>query len=348
MISTKEVKNLAIQFGFDLVAVNSAHPLEEDRLKYQDWCQEGFAGELSYMTREFPRRWMPQDLLPEAKSIMTFGVNFFSGPKKIESKKGYGRIARYAWGKDYHEVIKKRLEEFIKTLKENIGSDLKTKILVDSSPFLERAFAQKGGLGFFGKNSLIISHQYGSYIFLSEILTDLEIEPDHLKVDKIKDCGKCFQCIERCPTQALQKEKMVDTRRCISYWTIENRGDIPLEIRPKIGDWIFGCDICQEVCPYLGVAKETRWKEFLPESGIGSHLSLLELLLVKSNEEFKEKFEGTNLLRAKRSGLIRNGCVVCVNQKFSEAIPLLEKLSKNDSELLIRDYASWALGQLKK
>lgn len=356
---THSVKEFAYQLGFDLVCISSAEPLEEERDRYEEWCKKGYAAELSYMVRQHPRRWVPQDLLPEAKSVITFAVNFFSGSTKVESKKGFGKVARYAWGKDYHIVVKKRLEDWVKLLCNFVGQPVKTKILVDSSPLLERAFAGKGGLGFVGKNTVIISRRMGSFIFLAEILTDLELTPDEIATastssadrsprnDKNqKDaCGSCRQCIQDCPTGALVAPRQLDARKCISYWTIENRGEIPEEMRPQIRDWIFGCDICQDVCPYNGFNKETKWKEFLPQFGTGPYISLLDSLSIKTDAEFKRKFLGTPILRAKRCGLVRNACVVAANQKFVEAIPQLMELNETDPDPMVREHAHWALNQ---
>lgn len=343
------LKKSAFQFGFDLVRISLAEPLEEDRKRYHEWLQKGYAADLHYMLRDVPRRWVPQDLFPEAKSVITLAVNFFSGASKMEPKRGFGRVARYAWGKDYHSVIRKRLTEWVKLLPDLIGQPVKTKILVDSSPLLERAFASLSGIGFVGKNTVIISRKLGSFIFLSEVLTDIELQEDPIRSDPFPlkdDCGSCQQCIRGCPTGALVSPRQLDARKCISYWTIENRGEIPEEIRSQIGDWIFGCDLCQDLCPYNGLSQETQWREFFPESGTGPYLSLLEVLSIKTEEEFKRKFVETPLLRAKRSGLVRNACVVAANQRFGEAIPLLKELSQRDSEQTVRTHALWSLNQI--
>ncbi len=343
MTLSNAVKNSAYQMGFDLVAVSSAEPLGKDEARYKDWREKGYAGELKYMVREEPRRWVPQDLLPEAKSVITFAVNFFSGAKRMEAKRGYGRVARYAWGKDYHNIIKERLEAWVKNLPDVVGKPVSTKILVDSGPLLERAFAHQSGLGFVGKNTLIISRKLGSFIFLSEILTDLELEPDVYKEDETKDaCGACKECLVECPTNALVAPRQLDARKCISFWTIENKGGIPEEMRPGIGDWIFGCDICQEVCPYNGLSKDTQWKDFLPEAGAGPYLSLIEMLSMNSDEEYKVRFAGTPILRAKRAGIQRNAIVVAANQGFKEAIPHIQNLAES-SDPILKSHAEWAL-----
>ncbi|MBI4217908.1 MAG: tRNA epoxyqueuosine(34) reductase QueG [Elusimicrobia bacterium] len=345
------VKESAYRAGFDLVAVSSAETEPADRDHYKEWVTDGYAGDLAYMVREYPRRWIPQDLLPEAKSVITLAVNFFSGEKRSEPKFGFGRVARYAWGKDYHIVVQSRLQEWVEILKGITGSSLKTKILVDSSPFLERSFARKSGLGFFGKNTLLISRQLGSFIFLSEVLTNLELEQDSFQspVSEGKDeCGSCRECLDVCPTQALVAPRRLDARRCISYWTIENRGAIPEEMRASIGDWIFGCDLCQEVCPYVGLSRQSSWQEFLPDYGVGTHVSLIEVLSMKTEEEFRYRFKGTPLLRAKRMGLLRNACIVSANQKFEAAAPLLKNLAENDPNPILRTHASWSLKKMNQ
>lgn len=348
---TSQAKKIAYALGFDLVSVSSADPLEEDRDRYKSWTDKGYAAELHYMTRENPRRWVPQDLMPEARSVITFALNFFASVPRAESKRGFGRVARYAWGKDYHIVVKARLEEWSEQFRKIAGPSTKIKILVDSGPLLERAFAGKSGLGFVGKNTMIISRKLGSFIFLSEVLTDAELTPDPIQesLPNQKDaCGACRECIADCPTGALVAPRQLDAKKCISYWTIENRGEIPEELRSQIGDWIFGCDICQEVCPYNVLNKESQWKEFLPESGAGPHLPLLEVLKIETDAEFKKKFEGTPILRAKRAGLMRNACVVTANQKLEEAIPLLAWLAENDPEPMVRSHALWSLKEIRK
>ena len=349
--ATVAVKNLAYRMGFDLVSVSRADPLEEDRARYQEWCKSGYAADLKYMIREAPRRWVPADLLPGVKSVVTFAVNFFSAAARAESRRGFGRVARYAWGKDYHDIVKARLEEWVQGLTRELGRDFSAKILVDSGPLLERAFAHESGLGFVGKNTVIISRKLGSFIFLSEVLTDLDLEPDRISDEekaKKDPCGSCSECLADCPTNALIAPRVLDSRKCISYWTIENKGGIPPEMRPGIGDWIFGCDICQEVCPYKGLSRDTQWKEFLPEAGAGSHLSLLEILSMTDDAVFKERFAGTPLLRAKRTGLVRNACIVAANQNFTEALPLLSKLARDRSNPILQEHADWALNAINK
>ena len=345
---SRPFKDLGLSLGFDLVSVGSAAPLEEDGRRYRSWVGKGCAAGMAYMSRGSPRRWAPKDLLPEAASVATFGVNFFSGSRRLPEKKGFGRVARYAWGKDYHEIVRERLEEWVRGVSAIAGRAVRTKILVDSGPLLERGFAANAGAGFFGKNTLLISRKMGSYLFLSEVLTDLEIEPDPVPAASGRDhCGSCRECLAKCPTGALVSSRVLDAGLCISYLTIENRGAIPEDLRGKIGDWIFGCDVCQEVCPYNGLPKETLWKGFLPEQGAGPYIPLLEALGLRSEGEFREKFAGSPVLRARREGLVRNACVVAANQDFREALPLLRDLAGNDPSPLAREHALWAMNRME-
>jgi epoxyqueuosine reductase len=340
---TENVKQSALDCGFDFVGISAAEPLEADRERFSAWRDKGFAGTMQYLEKETPRRWAPQDAMPEAKSVISLGVGFFS-KTQAEPKIGYGRVARYAWGKDYHDVIRFKLEEWCKALPGIAGRAVQSKVFVDSGSLLERAFAIAGGAGTVGKNALLIRPGLGSFFFLSEVLTDLPLQPDDPFQNDL--CGACAKCLETCPTQAFESARMLDARKCIAYWTIESKGEIPEGLRGKFGDWIFGCDECQNVCPHNAKVQATEWKEFLPGSGAGPYLSLLEMLSIETNEEFKKKFFGTPILRAKRSGLIRNACIVAANQRFREALPLLQRLSSN-SDPIIRTHAVWAQDQIR-
>ena len=372
---TEMVKNSAAHFGFDAITISSAYPLEQDGQRYQNWCADGYAAGLQYMMRPFPRRWVPQDLLPSARSVISLAVNFYGDPHRVLPRSGFGRVARYAWGLDYHEVLLQRISEWLKTLKESAGSSMESKILIDSSPLLERAFAARGNMGFIGKNTLLISRKLGSFIFLAEVLTNLDLSPDlssdlppdlpnsiaspnvanvanvsnvaNIAKENSKDaCGSCRQCIVDCPTNALQPGRRLDARKCISFWTIENRSAIPLEMREGIGHWVFGCDVCQEVCPYEGISPPSRWKEFSPSSGCGPYLSIVEILEIQEEEDFKNRFRGTPILRTKRDGLVRNACIVAGNQKLQKALPHLEKILQKDKSPMVQEHAQWAIQKI--
>lgn len=348
MASKEDLKRSAYSAGFDLAAVSSAAPLEEDRARYDRWRGEGYAAGMAYMVREAPRRWAPQDLLASARSVITLGVNFSSGAKNSVSRPGFGRVARYAWGKDYHEAVKARIDLWLEELRRLSAAPFESRVLVDSAPLLERAVAHRAGLGFVGKNTLLISRELGSYLFLAEVLISLDLEPDSYRSPAAPgkdECGSCRKCLDDCPTGALVAPRVLDARKCISYWTIEHKGAIPEDMRPGIGDWIFGCDLCQEVCPYVGLSRDTRWKEFLPESGAGTHLALADVLSMRDDAEFKKRFAGTPLLRAKRAGLVRNACIVAGNQRFAPVRELLEGWEGSEDEA-IREHARWALRRI--
>lgn len=341
------IKEMADRIGFDMVRIASAKPLEEDRRKLEQWRKGGNAADLHYMVRDYPRRWMPEDLLPGAKSVITFATNYYSRQESI-SPLG-GRIGMYAWGKDYHKVLGKALREFSQRLYDISGGSAKTKFFVDSGPLLERAFAREGGMGFIGKNTAMITKNLGSFVFLSEVLTTLALRPDPLEESKKGDpCGSCRICLEKCPTQALTSPRNLDSRKCISYLTIENRGEIPQDLRSLMGNWIFGCDVCQEVCPYNKRLKETNRNEFRAGSGKGRWISLMEILEIKSDEDFKKLFSGTPILRAKRSGILRNACVAVGNSGLKEALPYIRKLSQEDKDPIVRNHARWALEQFEQ
>jgi len=309
------------------------------------WITAGFAGELGYMEAFFERQERLTKEFPDLKSIIVVAVPYDSFRGVHPSPQpGTGRIARYAWGRDYHRAMGKRLkrlESFIRSQ----GLDPPPRLVrcVDTSPIQERALAEVSGLGFFGKNSCLIRPNGGSFFFLGALLTNLELVPD----EPIRwDCGACTLCLEACPTQALIRPYELDARRCISYLTIELKTAIDPHLRPRIQDWIFGCDICQEVCPYNRKADQTPWEEFKPAAGAGTCQPLKEILECRSDEEFLERFSGTPLMRAKRDGLLRNASICAGNAKDPRMIPALGKTLAEDSSALVRQHAAWALGKL--
>lgn len=229
-----------------------------------------------------------------------------SGPAMTEDRPT-GRVARYAWGQDYHRVIRKRLEEFRDRLNELVGRPTNVEICVDTKPLHERTVAQRAGLGFIGKQSQLLNPKFGPWLFLAELVTDLELEPDP---PFIGSCGSCRICIDECPTEAIYPEGGIDARRCIAYLTIEHKGEIPEEFHPAIGDWVFGCDLCLEVCPFTSKAKQTGWPEFLSQSGFGERLDLVKLLEIPSNRAHQKIFAGTALARANRKQMRRNASIV--------------------------------------
>jgi epoxyqueuosine reductase len=339
-----QIKQAARELGFELAGIASVEPLERDDIAFQHWCEEGLAAGMDYMTRRPELHAHPRTLVPYAQSLITLAVDYATAAPVFEHEHRYGRVARYAWGLDYHDVVKPRLKTLVRKIEEIAGREIHARCFVDAVPLLERALAARAGLGFFGKNTNLLQPRSGSWFFLSEILLDLELPADNREI-KI-NCGSCHRCIDACPTGAFPAPYQLDSRKCISYLTIENNGAIPRELRAAMGDWVFGCDVCQDVCPFNRFASDTRWPEFRPEAGVGPRLDLVELLSIASDEEFRVRFRGTPLTRPKRRGLLRNAAVVAANVGATAAVPLVIERIENDPEGLIRSHCLWALSQL--
>lgn len=376
--STLDVKSVvtayALEMGFDLVRVASAQEFDEDRKIALSRIEEGLMDGLPWFNgSRVLRGTSPQALLPGARSIICLGLNYFEeGQGYPESEEPSGKVARYAWGPDYHQLIKKRMRAYVEGLRVKLDTGFAARWYVDDGPMLDRAAASRAGLGWFGKNTNILTPSLGSWIFLGQVVTDLALEPDQpLK----KTCGNCVRCIDACPTGAIVAPYVIDNARCISYLTIENRGEIPSALRPLIGDWIFGCDICQDVCPVNRKTSPspTLWqhldfpvsrnrgttdvqafqqrREFSanrgPETAHPGRMATLDLteLLELSEEEFRRRFRGSPILRAKRVGLQRNACVALGNRGDPVAIPALGR-ALVAGEALVRGHAAWALGRM--
>ena len=350
----------ALELGFDLVRVTSAQEFAQDRAVTLERLQAGLMDGLPWFNETRVQRGAdPSALLAGARSVICLGLSYYqhtdASPKE---QRPVGRVALYAWGRDYHKVIKKMMRTYVEGLRLRLGSEFLARWYVDDGPMLDRAAANRAGLGWFGKNTNVLTPSHGSWVFLGQVVTDLELEPDPpLK----KTCGSCVRCIDACPTGAIVAPYTIDNTRCISYLTIENRGEIPLELRPKMGDWVFGCDICQEVCPVNRKASPSLspWWQTAPESSNASSpsaesktpykeapaaLDLIELLEL-SDEEFRHRFQGTAILRAKRVGLQRNACVALGNLGATEAVPALCRVLAH-GEPLVRGHAAWALGRI--
>lgn len=294
----KEIKNYAKELGFDLFRIIKADPLPKEAKHFKNWLKQGFEGDMEYMDRDPEKRTNPQKILPGAKSIICLGMNYYQEGGDSDFK-----IARYAFGKDYHKVIEKKLKklrQFI--IKKNPSLTKKDfKLYTDAGPILERAYAVQAGFGFIGKNTTLITPDFGSWIFLAEIITTLAIERTFSKKElSLRNCGSCDRCIKACPTGALTKPYQLDARKCISYQTIENKGKINVDIK----DRVFGCDICQEVCPHNCRAKSTTVPEFTNHIA-GPNLNP-EKIEAMSEEEFQQKFSGSPLKRAGLKNLKRN------------------------------------------
>ncbi len=347
MLNLKQlITNIAFDLGFDAVGITLADDLPKSNEHFLSWRESGFAGEMNYLLREDPINAKPQRIVPEAKSVISLLVNYYTEPHP-DPGSDFGRVAAYAVGVDYHKVLKGKIKQFQERIKKEISGQFISKGFSDSVPLLEKSFARNSGLGFFGKHTLIINKPFGSYFFICELISDLEIEAS---VEQTGTCGKCTRCIDICPTEALnvgasRDLPLLDARLCISYLTIENKESIPVELREKIGEWIFGCDLCQIVCPYNNKTKETTWEEFKPKAGIGHWLNLKEVLSIRSDEDFQSKFSHTPLIRPKRKGLIRNAAIVAGNRLSPNALPELIWLAENETDLIIREHVLWALSK---
>ena len=343
------IKDIATGLGFDLVRVTSAEEFADDRKIALERIQDGLMDGLPWYTpARVKRGTTPQELLPGARSIICLGLNYHRPQAPSQTLSGdyqqlTGRVASYAQGRDYHRVMKQRMRGLVEELSHRLETELAARWYVDDGPMLDRAAASRSGLGWFGKNTNILSPGLGSWIFLGQIITDLELEPDP---PLQKSCGSCVRCIEACPTGAIVGPYVLDNTRCISYQTIENRGAIPRELRPLMMDWIFGCDICQEVCPVNRKAPTTREPAFHRDDHRDdlSTLDLLELLSL-TEEDFRERFAGTPIMRAKLVGLKRNACVALGNRRQPSAVPALSQ-SLHEDVALVQGHAAWALGQI--
>lgn len=242
---SSQIKEQALSLGFQACGISEACRLEDDDARLNDWLRLGYQGEMAYMARNREKRTDPRLLMDGARSVISVLMNYF--PEKSLIREGDLKIAKYAYGKDYHLVIRDKLQELVRLLKEKAG-DFKARVFTDSAPVLDKAWAERAGLGWIGKNTCLIHPQLGSFVFIGEVITDLELVYDTNRINDL--CGGCTRCIEACPTGAIVGPRLLDARRCISYLTIENRGEIGEQFRGQFNDWIFGCDICQDVCPW--------------------------------------------------------------------------------------------------
>ena len=283
----------------------------------------------------------PGELLAAARSLIVVGAPY---PRECESRPPplHGRVARYARGGDYHDLIKPRLWELVGFLRRRGGPNVRARVFVDTGPLAEREAAVRSGLGFVGKNTCLIAPGVGSYVLLGAVLTDLAIEPD---APLLRDCGNCRLCLDACPTGALVEPYQLDAGRCVSYLTIELRGPMPLELRSGAGNRVFGCDICQEVCPWNHGRGPLPWPELASRAEVGADLDLTRLLEL-DEERFRARFRGSPLKRAKRRGLLRNAAVVLANGRDRRAVPALARALAEDPDPLVRSHAAWALSRL--
>src|SRR5256886_14503057 len=334
-----QLVGFARQVGVDECRVTACNPPAHAK-EFGDWLNDGAQGEMNYMARGEKKRRDPQKILTGAKSIIVLALNYFQGEA---TPKGFGaatgKIARYAWGNDYHEVIEAKLAKIDNFLREFGGEQ---KCYVDTGPILERDHAAEAGIGWHGKSTMLIDEKLGTWFFLAEILTTLELSADEPTRDR---CGTCERCIKACPTGAITAPHKLDARRCISYLTIELKSSIPLELRPLIGDRIFGCDDCLDACPWNRFAQVSRETAFAAQRSTTAFL--LRDYLALNETEFRNLFRNSPIKRIKRRGLLRNVCVALGNAGTSEDLPALRRAAL-DSEPLIAEHAAWAIEQILK
>jgi epoxyqueuosine reductase len=322
-------------------------PLDQHFIKkYVDWNMSGFNAGMEYLSRPSTRKTRvdPSQFLPEARSIIVLAARYPVDRDDDFHPGLHGKIASFAWGQDYHHVLQVKLEILSAEIAKLSGKEHNSRIAIDSSPILEKPLAFEAGLGWIGRHSCLIHPIHGSFFFLANLFTTLEIEPTGTQMPS--RCGDCHRCMDACPTGCILPDHTIDARRCISYLTIENKDVIPVELREKIGQHLFGCDVCQAVCPWnrkpddSSVILDLQAKS---ESNIWFDLTRIVSL---SHDEFKENFQDSPVLRAKRNGLIRNACVVLGNTHSDEATPHLARLLREEPFPLIRGHAAWGLGTI--
>jgi epoxyqueuosine reductase len=292
--------SLAKKYGFDLVGFSAAEELRNESERLKDWLDKGYNAGMDYMKRNFEKRKNVKKILPEAKSVISLGMNYYS-PEKYENKKNTGKVSRYAWGKDYHYVIWDKLDDIIDDLKA-IEPKFDAISYIDTGPVMDKAWAVKSGLGWLGKHTNVINKNLGSWFFIANIITNWNFNYSH----PIEDfCGSCTACLDACPTNAIIQEYVVDSNKCISYLTIENKKEIPDIFKDKFDNWLFGCDICQDVCPWnIKFSSETYCFDFYPKKG-NKQINLTEIKSM-TKDEFEDRFKESPIQRTKLSGLKRN------------------------------------------
>jgi epoxyqueuosine reductase len=334
---TRQIRKAAEDLGFSPVGVCSA--VEPPHFSFfVEWLDKGFHGEMEYLERRRQAYAHPRSVLEGVRTIVMLGFPY----RTVEPSPGAvgkGRISRYAWGQDYHHLIRRKLKSLEQTVKELCpGSEARG--VVDTAPLLEREFAQLAGLGWIGKNTLLINPRLGSWLFLAALLTTADLVVD--RPFEANHCGTCTACLRACPTGALVAPYVLDARRCLSYLTIELRGPIPQEWRSSVDHWFFGCDICQEVCPWNRRAPASGEPSLMPRWG--THIELIELF-EWSDEQFRAAFRDMPLWRAKRRGLLRNAAIVLGNQRCTGAVAALTR-GLGDSDAVVREACGWALVEI--
>ena len=328
------VKARARELGFDRVAIGPAEPPEHgDAL--EAWLDAGYAGTMDYLDRGRAERLDPVRLLPGCRSVVAVAMSYNPGSSSDED---WSPVSRYARGRDYHDVIRPRLVELAEFIRSAAGGRIASRAAVDTSAVLERDLAARAGLGWIGKNTNLLTPSLGSYFFIGIVLTTVELPFDQAEPDR---CGTCTACLDACPTRAFVAPYVLDARRCISYLTIEHRGDIADELAGQIGEWLFGCDVCQEVCPWNRKAEPGHEPALGPSGSLGALETLLEL----DPQAFRARFRGSAITRTRRAGLLRNAAIVLANRGEHRAAGALGR-ALGDDDAVVRHAAAWALEKL--
>lgn len=341
------LKTEAVRLGFSLFGVTAPEPPRSLQV-YLRWLQAGRHGEMAYLSSEraVERRSDPAHILPGVRSIILLGIRY-PRPQDVSPPPEdglYGRVAAYAWGVDYHDLLIPRLKQLSLFIQQQTSEPVNCRYYTDTGPVLERDLASRAGLGWAGKNTNLINPQGGSYYLLAEMLTTAEIEPDQPFL--ADQCGSCSRCIEACPTGCILPDRTIDARACISYLTIENKGAIPVQYRSQMGDWVFGCDVCQQVCPW-----NIRFAGKQYDAGLQPVVETArpELIgaLALTPSEFNHRFKTSPIRRARRRGFLRNVAVALGNTHNPDAAPFLAQVLTDEPESMVRAHAAWALGQIK-
>jgi epoxyqueuosine reductase len=340
---TERVKALALELGFARAGVAAAGALGHEAERLREWLAAGHHGSMEYMQRTAEVRANPRDagMLPSARSVLVLAAPYARTEHPAEGPVP-GRVARYAQGRDYHNALQSRVRKIARVLRQ---AGHATRAAVDTMPVLERAWAQRAGIGFIGKNSCLIVPGLGSHVFLAAIVTSAELSPDEPMRER---CGECRLCLDACPTRAFVGPRWLDARRCIAYLTIEHRGPIAEELREGVGDWLFGCDACQDVCPWNhgasseplaagDVARADRWRDVSAET-----------LLAMDDAQFMRFAQATPLRRPGREGLARNAAIVLGNARGKRALPVLREAERRDESEVVREAARWAIERIDK
>jgi len=338
-VTSAEIKARAAELGFDLCGISPAGDFKELRF-LPDWLARGYAGEMSYLTSQAARRQDLRSAFPWARSVLSVALQYVSPvPYSTETADDRGWIARYAWGDDYHDVMTAMLDRLVERLSDEVGP-FRSRRYVDTGPIVERAYAAAAGIGAWGKNTCLLHPELGSWFFLGEVVTDLEMAADAPLPDL---CGSCTACLDACPTGALPEPFRLDATRCISYLTIEVKGALPEAQRAGLGRQVFGCDICQDVCPWNRKRKRRGPAAFEPRAGL--HAPELGALAELDEDGFRALFRKSAVKRAKRRGLLRNVAVALGNSADPARRPVLERLGR-DPDPIVREHARWALDRL--